>query len=113
MNNRGTRNNTVYNVYTHNVKIWLVVFPKMFPIKLIRRMPLVRRALVCAFSIVVTVKAFKINKNVVNSRPNPLSLDGTFAFSLGSIGACGDVAARCRDVTCLLSFLRSPLSISN
>jgi hypothetical protein len=42
---------------------------------------------------------------------NSLSLDGTVAFSLGSVGACGDAAARCDDVTCLMSLLRSPLLI--
>ena len=44
---------------------------------------------------------------------NPLSLDGTVALSLGLIGACGDAAARRWEVTCLLSFLFSPLVISS
>jgi hypothetical protein len=41
----------------------------------------------------------------------PLSLDGTFAFSLGSVGARGGAVALCGDVTCRMSLLLSPLLI--
>jgi hypothetical protein len=40
---------------------------------------------------------------------NPLSLDGTVAFSLASVGARGDAAALCGYGTCRMSLLRSPV----